>query len=124
MGWLMRLGTLAMLPSKVVEEVSHAAAAWPWASELALVVRPGEGHAGVFVQLDDAPPWVEGVIHHAPKIAGVVLAAAAIVAVASGVRPEAPLELAGAVALAGWWAKLVAPEGSPKTTDQEAETNG
>ncbi len=116
---LTRLGTIAMLPSKVVEEGAHAAAAYPWADELALIIRPGSGDAATVVELgEDCPPWVEGVVHHAPKIAGVVLGVAALGAVASGVRPEQPLEVAGAIAMAAWWSKLVAPERQP---DREGE---
>jgi len=111
MSRLVRLGTVAMLPSKAVEEAAHAAAAWPWADELALVVRPGDGHAGLRASVDeDTPDWGWWLIHHAPKIAGVVLAVMALWAVASGARPSNPLEVAGSIACAGWWAKLVAPE--------------
>lgn len=123
MSRLSRLGTVLFLPSKLVEEGCHAVAAWPWADRLSIWVEPGTGTAGVTADVRGAPDWALWLIHHAPQIAGVVLAAAALVAVASGVRPENPLELAAAIAVAGWWAKLVAPERAPPA-DTETSDNG
>jgi len=110
----MRLGTLAMLPSKVAEEACHAAVAWWWADELAVIVRPATGTAAVQASFaSEPPPRAELLIRHAPKIAGAVLAVAALWAVASGVRPDAPLDIVGTIAAAAWWSRLVAPERRP-----------
>lgn len=123
MSILNRLGTLVALPSKLVEELCHAAAAYPWAEELALRLQPGEATAATTAVLaDDTPRWAHGVIHHAPQIAGGVLGAAALVAVASGVRPSNPLEVAGTIAAAWWWAKLVAPESRPRDSVDNSDS--
>lgn len=118
MSRLSRLGTIAALPSKLVEEGAHALAAWPWAHRIALTIEPGAGGASTQAVLaEDTPAWGQWLVRHAPQIAGAVLGAGALWALASGVRPTNPLEVAGTIAAAWWWAKLVAPERAPDTTD-------
>jgi hypothetical protein len=120
MSWTARLGTIAALPSKLVEELSHAVAAWPWAERLALTIEPGDGTAATQAVLaEDTPRWGQWLVRHAPQIAGAVLGAIALWALASGVRPSNPLEVAGTIAAAWWWAKLVAPERAPDGGDDE-----
>jgi len=116
---LARLGTIAVLPSKAVEETAHAVAAWPWARRIALTIEPGSGGATTHAVLrDDTPAWGRWLIRHAPQLAGAVLAAVALAALASGLRPSSPLELVAAIASALWWAKLVAPEDSVEEGDR------
>jgi|APHM01.1.fsa_nt_gi hypothetical protein len=119
MSRLSRLGTIAMLPSKAVEELAHIIAAWPWARRIGVTIEPGNGGAATHAVLDDdTPAWGRWLVHHAPKIAGFVLAVAALGAVSSGVRPQQPIHVAGAVAMAAWWARLVAPEQQTDTEDK------
>jgi hypothetical protein len=105
-----RMTTLLFLPSKLVEETLHALAAWPWADRLAVVVEPATGDAHVQADVDGAPRWALALIRFAPTIAGVVLGAAAIAAVASGVRPASFGDLVGALFASIWWAALVHPD--------------
>lgn len=117
MSWTARLETLAALPSTVVEELSHAVAAWPWAEQLTITVKPPDGleasGSTQAVLAEDTPAWGMWLVHHAPQLAGALLGVGALWALASGVRPTGTLEIAGTIAAAWWWAKLLAPERAP-----------
>jgi hypothetical protein len=96
-----RLWLAYSLPSTLAHEVTHAALAYPFADELALVIKP---RPAVVANWGDAPRAAVKASHYGPFVGGVVMAIAAVVWMFTGGRPPSTTnEWLTLVALVGAW---------------------
>jgi hypothetical protein len=62
---------LLLLPSRLVEESIHAAAAIPWADEIVVRLDPRADDAETLIRYRDGTPrWAVSVAHVAPELVG------------------------------------------------------
>lgn len=113
------------LPIHLLHELTHIAAALPWATDWRLVVGPRDSDApmDVFVEFDeDAPRVGVALTHLAPFLAGLLGALAAVAALELGLvgTPSTPRELLVYSALAMAWALYSLPSAQDRHGAREA----
>lgn len=65
----------ARVPVELLHELTHAAAAAPWATDWQIVVGPGEAELSMHTVVefrDDTPAWAEAFAHLAPFVTGLL----------------------------------------------------
>lgn len=115
LGLLTRVNTAlnaATYPPTLAHELTHAAAAWPWARRTELDHAPWHGAAYCDVEWEaDAPAWAIRVAAVAPTILGSAFALAVLswIAVAGGSLPATGQRQAAWLAVGAYWLVFWAP---------------
>jgi hypothetical protein len=113
------LATLLTFPVRLLHEVTHVAAAIPWADDWAVLIGRDGAHAHI-EWADGAPDWAAVVSSYAPAAVGgvVALVLAAYLALTQQPLPD---DLVGVA----WWATGAAAwalYAAPTPADQQAAT--
>lgn len=117
------VANVAVYPSAVAHELTHAAVAVAWAERMDIDLHPLAGGYGVNIQWrDDVERWQIALVSLAPFIAGMVaLAVTLVLWVAGGAGlPTSGTGLAKLSIVAMWWVLYVVPS----SADVGAAING